>query len=139
MTLFVWPAAFSGLATESTLASVLADTTAIKGYVDGIEGKLDTLHTDVGTTIAGYVDGIEGKLDTLHTDVGTTIAGYVDGIEGLLGKIRAWPYATYANIVKTSDATYNYYTYKTSGGVTVGTITETIATGDVNFSPDKAV
>jgi len=130
MALFVWPSSSSGLATEATLASVLAELAVIDGHVDGLEThvtstntKLDTLHTDLGT-IDGHVDQIEG---------------YVDGIETALGKIRAWPYATYAKIIKTSDATYNYYTYKTSGDVVVGTITETIATGDVNFSPDKAV
>ena len=36
MTLFVWPATISGLATESTLADILTS-------VDGIEGQLTTV------------------------------------------------------------------------------------------------
>jgi Flp pilus assembly pilin Flp len=72
---------------DSSGSEVLTATqvTNLLGYLDGVEGKLDTLHTDVGTTLAGYLDGVEGKLDTLHTDLGTTLAGYLDGVETLLG------------------------------------------------------
>lgn len=43
------------------------------GYVDGVEGSLNT--------ISGYVDGIEGKLDS--------VISYVDGIEGSLGTLHS--------------------------------------------------
>ncbi len=86
------PAAISaGMATEATSLSILAAVDGIETLIGSTNTKLDTIHTDIGTTIAGYVDGIETaigstntKLDTLHTDIGTTIAGYVDGIETLV-------------------------------------------------------
>lgn len=43
-------------------------------FLDGIETKLDTVNTNLGT-IDGRVDGLEAQL--------TTIAGYVDGLEAL--------------------------------------------------------
>jgi hypothetical protein len=46
-----------------------ASATAIEGYTDGLEGKLDTLHTDVGTTLHGDVDQLEGYVDGLETQV----------------------------------------------------------------------
>lgn len=151
---------------ETAVASTNTKLDAIAGYVDGIETlvgstntKLDTLHTDIATTIGGYVDGIETlvgstntKLDTLHTDIATTIAGYVDGIEGALttlnakdfateatlAKLKKWPYATHNTITPTSDVNNEYYTYKNSGGTTVGVITKAKATGVITYSPDKA-
>jgi hypothetical protein len=61
-----------------------AQVVLLLGYLDGVEGKLDTL--------AGYVDTLETgnatlatKLDTLHSDIATTLAGYVDGLEALIG------------------------------------------------------
>ena len=41
----------------------------------------------VGTTLAGYLDGVEGKLDTLHTDLATTLAGYLDTVETKLQSV----------------------------------------------------
>lgn len=61
------------LDTNTKLDTLHADAATLAGYVDGIESKLDTIHTDLATTLAGYTDGLEGKLDTLHTDLGTTI------------------------------------------------------------------
>src|SRR4051812_36090796 len=41
--------------------------------------KLDTLHTDLGTT--------------LHTDLGTTLAGYLDGVETALAALsQRWAF-----------------------------------------------
>lgn len=111
MALFVWPPQnvnTSGLATEA---------------------KQDVTNTKLDT-IAGYVDGIEGALTTLNAKDFAT--------EATLAKTRKWPYATHAKIVPTSDVNNEYYTYKTSGDVTVGTITKAKATGIITFSPDKA-
>ncbi len=61
--------------------------TALNGYVDGLEGSVDQLE--------GYLDGVETlitstntKLDTLHTDLGTTLAGYLDQLEGYLDTVE---------------------------------------------------
>lgn len=87
------------LGTHTDLQSLATLATALNGYVDslesytdGLEGKLDTLHTDIATTIASYVDGLETLIGTsntnlsqIHTDLATTLAAYVDGLETLIG------------------------------------------------------
>jgi hypothetical protein len=81
--------------------------------------------------IIGHVDGIEGALSTLNAKDFAT--------EATSQKLRKWPYANFASITPTEDATEKVYTYKTSGGATVGTITITKATGVISYSPDKVV
>lgn len=123
---------------ETAVASTNTKLDTIAGYVDGLETavastntKLDTLHTDIGTTIAGYVDGIESALTTLNAEDFAT--------ETTLAKTRKWPYATHNTIVPTEDVNNEYYTYKNSGGTTVGIITIAKATGIITYSPDKVV
>lgn len=88
-------------------------------FLDGIEGKLDTLHTDLGT-IDGRVDGLETlitatntKLDTLIADVNAngraaasasapvTLSNedfaVIDGLEGILGTTAGAKVVTDAN------------------------------------------
>lgn len=89
------PSISGGVATEATLSSILADTTAL-----------------------------------VAKDFAT---------EATLQKIRKWPYAVFATITPSEDATNTYYTYKTSGGTTVGTITINKTTEVITFSPDKDV
>ncbi|RWD00160.1 MAG: hypothetical protein EOS58_30740 [Mesorhizobium sp.] len=43
------------------------------------------------------IDGIETKLDTLHTDLATTLAGLVDGLESVLGTTSGAAVITDAN------------------------------------------
>jgi hypothetical protein len=51
-----------------------ASTLRVEAASDSPEmAKLDTLHTDIGTTIHADIGSTNTKLDTLHTDVGTTI------------------------------------------------------------------
>lgn len=85
-----------------TLATIDVDVSNIDLNTDGIETKLDTLHTDIGTTLHGDMDGVEGKLDTvntnlgtleddveaLHTDIATTLAGKVDTVNTNLGTME---------------------------------------------------
>lgn len=46
-----------------------AQVVLLLGYLDGVEGKLDSLHTDLGTTLAGYLDTVEAKLQTIADDI----------------------------------------------------------------------
>jgi len=62
-----------------------AQVTAALGYIDGIETRLDALHTDLATTLAAYVDGLEGILGTTSgaaviTDANGTIQQYLRGL-----------------------------------------------------------
>lgn len=54
-----------------------AKITTMLGHLDGVETKLDTLHTDLDTTLKGYVDGLEALIALTN--------GYVDGLETLIG------------------------------------------------------
>jgi hypothetical protein len=67
------------------------------------------------------------------------IIAAVDGVETSLSLLRKWPYATHAVIEPSEDVTNTYFTYKTSGGATVGTITTNKTTGVITYSPDKVV
>lgn len=132
MALFVWPPQnvnTSGLATEAKQDVTNTKLDTIAGYVDGIETAVASTNTKLDT-IDGHIDGIEGALTTLNAKDFAT--------EATLAKTRKWPYATHAKIVPTSDVNNEYYTYKTSGDVTVGTITKAKATGIITYSPDKA-
>lgn len=55
--------------TELALATAALQTSA--------NTKLDTLHTDLGTTLAGYVDGLETLETAINTILGTTSAAKV--------------------------------------------------------------
>jgi len=96
MTLYVFPPQGTSLVDIAPGADFATETTLllIKGYVDGLETavastntKLDTLHTDIGTTIAGYVDGLETLVTSTNTKL-DTLAGYVDQIEGYVDGIE---------------------------------------------------
>lgn len=136
---------------ETAVASTNTKLDTIGGYVDQIEGYVDGIEGQL-TTIEGYVDGLETAVAATNTKL-DTIAGHIDGIEGELAtlnakdfatettlqKTRKWPYATHNTIVPTEDVNNEYYTYKNSGGTTVGTITIAKATGIITYSPDKVV
>lgn len=64
------------------IASIDESTLATAAKQDTQSTKLDTLHTDLGTTIAG-------KLDTLHSDIGTTLHADVDGLEAKLDTLHS--------------------------------------------------
>ncbi len=68
----------NSLAQEATLASALAELTAIKGFVDGVEALLTS---------------IDGKDFATETTL-TAISGFVDGIESLLTSIDGKDFAT---------------------------------------------
>lgn len=126
MALFVWPPQninTTGLATEAKqdVTNTKLDTLIAKDFATS--AKQDTL--------AGKVDSTNTKLDTLIAKDFAT--------ETTLQKTRKWPYATFAKIVLTSGISDDVYAYKTSGDVTVGTITVTRATGLTVYSPDKVV
>lgn len=61
--------------------TALADDLAAWGVSSSapVTSRLDTLHAD-NVVIEGYTDGLETKLDTLHTDIATTLAGKVDTV-----------------------------------------------------------
>lgn len=72
-----------------------ANSVSLLGYVDGIETKLDALHTDLATTLAGYVDGLEGILGTTSgaaviTDANGTIQQYLRGfiVQWIAGTLK---------------------------------------------------
>lgn len=137
-------------ATETTLAAMSAAQATAANQATA-NGKLDTLIAKDFATSAKQ-DTANGKLDTLIAKDFATAAnqattnGKLDTLiakdfatETTLQKTRKWPYATHAKIVPTQDGTNEYYTYKTSGDVTVGTITINKTTGVIVYSPDKAV
>ena len=126
MALFVWPPQnvnTTGLATEDKQDDIVTKLDGIETAVASTNTKLDT--------IDGHIDGIEGELATLNAKDFAT--------ETTLQKTRKWPYATYSTITPTEDVNNEYYTYKNSGGTTVGTITIAKATGIITYSPDKVV
>lgn len=147
MALFVWPPQninTTGLATEAKqdvtntkLDTLIAKDFATSAKQDTLAGKIDTLNAKDFATSAKQ-DTLAGKVDSTNTKLDTLIAKDF-ATETTLQKTRKWPYATFAKIVPTSDVNNEYYTYKTSGDVTVGTITKAIATGIVTYSPDKVV
>jgi ABC-type transporter Mla subunit MlaD len=65
-------------ANTSSLATINVTLTAIKGYIDGVEGFTDGLETLIGSTnskldsIISFVDGLEGYTDGIETSIGTT-------------------------------------------------------------------
>src|SRR4029077_15299740 len=67
-----------------------------------VQGKLDTLHTDL-TTIDGRVDGIEALIGTTNSSL-TTIAGPVDGIEGSVDGIETLLGSGATGLGKAEDA-----------------------------------
>jgi len=71
---------------NTSLASIVTLLTTQAGYLDGLEGYVDGIETLIGST--------NSKLDTLHTDLGTTLAGYVDGLETLNGAVNETAPAT---------------------------------------------
>jgi hypothetical protein len=89
----------------------------------------DTKQDDIITAI--------GDVETAVDDVATAI-GLV-AKEATLQLLKKWPYTTYADIEPSEDVTNTYFTYKTSGGTTVGTVTTNKSTGKITFSPDKVV
>jgi hypothetical protein len=109
-----------GAAQESTSQDILT-------AVDGVETGLALLATEATAT------GIANALTTLATEATAT------GIAATVTKLRKWPYETHAKIEPSSDATNDYYTYKTALDVTVGTITINKTTGLITYSPDKVV
>jgi hypothetical protein len=159
MTLFIYPPqdfTVPNAATEAKQDDIIAEISTLNsnliildGHVDGIEGLISTTNSEIVTLnsnlliVDGHIDGIEALISTTN--------GYVDGIESALStlnskdfatestlaKIKKWPYATHNTIEPTEDATNEYYTYKNSGGTTVGTITKVKATGIITYSPDK--
>lgn len=73
-----------------TIGSWVPDTGSPDANVIPVHISYDSAGTEVWTaakitTMFGYLDGLEGKLDTLHTDLATTLAGYLDGLETLIG------------------------------------------------------
>ncbi len=66
-----------GLETLITTTNAVLNT--IDGHVDGLESLITTVTTTLSTLdghvdgLEGFTDGIEGKLDTLHTDLATTL------------------------------------------------------------------
>lgn len=94
-------------ATQTTAAAIAADIVLIKGYIDGLEAKLDTISTNTGagatqTTsaaiaadlvlIKGYVDAVESKLDTIAGKdfaTQTTLAALKTSVDNLKTSIDA--------------------------------------------------
>lgn len=56
--------------TEASAAAILAAVTAAEAARNADDDALQTLVT----TISGYLDGVEGKLDTVHTDLAAVVA-----------------------------------------------------------------
>ncbi len=73
------------VAFDTTGAEVLtaAQVTAALGYLDGVEGKLDAIHTDLGTTLAGYLDGLEGHVDGLEALITSTNTALTAGASSI--------------------------------------------------------
>lgn len=61
----------------------VALSTEDAAFLDGIETKLDSIISSLGT-IDGRVDGLEGLIGTTNSTL-TTIDGRVDGLEAVLG------------------------------------------------------
>lgn len=120
MTLFIWPSANSGLATEATLASVLAELGTIDGHIDGLETLVGSTNTKLDT-IAGYVDGIETLIGTTNTNTGNTNTAISERLSGSLVP------AKYDYIAYTDGGASETFVYKTggSGGTTQKTIVVT--------------
>jgi hypothetical protein len=111
-------------------------------------------NTEPGKTAQAVIMGIRGSTDgeayVLETDPASgggipvsdpslDVALSTRASEATLQLLKKWPYATYASITPTEDATNTYFTYKTSGGATVGTVTTNKSTGVITFSPNKVV
>lgn len=94
------PVTDTGHATNAALLSSIATLlTATNGYVDGLEGLLGVLHTDL--------------LGVLHTDL-LTVDGHVDGLETLV---------TALNALLTSGNTVRSNILTAIGGVTATPVT----------------
>ena len=106
--------------------------------------KLDTLIAkDFATNTALIAVGnlvaltaTAAKQDTTNTKLDSLIAKDY-ATQTTLALLRKWPYATHNTIEPSEDVTNTYYTYKTSGAVTVGTITTNKSTGVITYSPNK--
>ena len=83
-------------ATQTTLAAVLAKITSDPATQTTLAAILAKLTSDPST--ATLQTSANTKLDTLHTDLGTTLAGYLDGVEGLLGRLPSGGASTEASL-----------------------------------------
>lgn len=138
MTLFLYPPTLiTGGATEATLLTVKSDTAALVAKDFATSAKQDATNHRLDA-LAGYVDGIETLVGSSNTKLDSLIAKDF-ATETTLAKLKKWPYATFASITPSEDATNTYYTYKTALAATVGTITTNKSTGVITFSPDKVV
>ena len=83
------------LVTASSTANVIVDEVIIYTRVDdSIETKLDTVDgivdsilVDTGTTLDGKIDTIDGIVDSILVDTGTTLDGKINTIDGIVDSI----------------------------------------------------
>ena len=89
---------------DTEVAAILADTNELQGdwgnggrldllldsvisKVDVIDGIVDSILVDTGTTLDGKIDVIDGIVDSILVDTGTTLNDKIDVIDGIVDDI----------------------------------------------------
>ena len=73
---------------DGIVDSILVDTgTTLEGKIDTIDGIVDAILVDTGTTLDGKIDTIDGIVDNILVDTGTTLDGKIDVIDGIVDNI----------------------------------------------------
>jgi hypothetical protein len=99
------------LITTSSTANVVVDAViiytrvddSIETKIDTVDGIVDSILVDTGTTLDGKIDTIDGIVDAILVDTGTTLDGKIDVIDGIVDAILVDTDTTLPGLLSTID------------------------------------
>jgi hypothetical protein len=73
---------------DGIVDSILVDTgTTLEGKIDVIDGIVDSILVDTATTLNDKIDVVDGIVDSILVDTGTTLNDKIDVVDGIVDSI----------------------------------------------------